>query len=72
MKVRAGSTYVFDPVFLDLLHPCSKATRGQPVRVVNLPGCPKANTMGQCHVNDLDGAFLGMVSTSSLSKTASR
>jgi len=38
------------------------------VQVVNLRGCPKANTMGHCHVNDADGRFAGLVCTSSLVK----
>jgi hypothetical protein len=39
---------------------------GDVVRVVNLPGCPRANTMGHCHVAHLDGTFAGLVCTSSL------
>jgi hypothetical protein len=36
------------------------------VRVVNLPGCPKANTMNHCHVEHVGGAFAGLVCCNSL------
>ena len=36
------------------------------VRVVNLPSCPKANTMGHAHVEHLGGEFAGLVCTNSL------
>ena len=39
---------------------------GQMVRVVNLYGCPKANTMGHCHVQDMNGRFAGLVHCNSL------
>ena len=39
---------------------------GDQVRVVNLPGCPRANTMGHAHVQRLDGSFAGLVLTASL------
>ena len=35
--------------------------------MVNLHGCPKANTMGQCYVADPEsGRFIGMVDCHSL------
>jgi hypothetical protein len=73
MKVRAGQTYTYHPVVLDMLHPATGGRveplkDGERVVVVNLPGAPKANTMGQCHVERLDGSFYGMVSTNSLHK----
>jgi hypothetical protein len=58
-KVRAGQTFIFCPVMLDKLE-------GDTVRVVNLPGCPRANTMGHAHVQHLDGTFAGLVCTNSL------
>ena len=69
-KVRAGKTYTFDPCLFDVFMPQHyDAVPGQRVRVVNLPGCPKANTMGQCHIEDpYDGQFLGMCSIHSLVK----
>jgi hypothetical protein len=40
---------------------------GDVVRVVNLPGAPKANTMQHCYVADINsGVFIGMVHTNSL------
>ena len=65
-RVRVGSKYRFEPVMLDRLHPPHNVRPGDIVRVVNLHGCPKANTMGHCHVENLDGAFGGLVCTNSL------
>ena len=66
MKVRVGSKYLYDPTFMDAYAPASKGLKfGDIVEVVNLFGCPKANTMGQCYVR-LNGEFRGMVSTNSL------
>jgi hypothetical protein len=67
-RVRVKSTYVYIPNLFDLLHVCSDAQYGECVRVINLPHAPKANTMGQCHIESLDGDFLGMVSVKSLHK----
>lgn len=71
-RVRPGSLYTFHPVMFDVLNPpaaCDIAD-GEVCRVVNLPGCPKANTMGMCHVETqfLPGQwqFAGMVCTNSL------
>lgn len=67
MKVRAGSLYTYMPVPLDLCHVCSTAKAGETVRVVNKPGCPRANTMGHAHIESEDGhRFLGLVHTNSL------
>jgi hypothetical protein len=66
-KVRAGRVYTYEPVVLDEIHKVCQAQKGQQVRVVNLPGAPKANTMGQCHVEDAETKdFLGMCSVNSL------
>jgi hypothetical protein len=51
----------------DLLNPPFDVKKGDTVTVVNLPGCPRANTMGMCHVAR-DGKFAGMVMTNSLVK----
>jgi len=70
MKVKVGATYVYEPNGWDTVMPVSNNNlkSGQVVRVINLPGAPKANTMGQCYVADvLTGQFLCMVSTVSLS-----
>ena len=66
MKVRANASYIFYPNGWDRIRPANQGlTPGDIVTVVNLHGCPKANTMGHCHVN-LDGQFMGLVSTGSL------
>ncbi len=68
-KVRVGSLYVYSANGFDRFHPTSNNSleSGQVVRVINLPGAPKANTMGQCYVGEREtGKFLCMVSTSSL------
>lgn len=67
MKVKAGKFYRFSPNLLDAIHNCAEVKDGDIVRVVNLTGCPKAGVMNQCHVEDADGRFLGMVSVNSLS-----
>lgn len=65
-RVRVNSKYVFNPVPLDCFDSRHTAKVGQVVRVVNLHGAPKANTMGHCYINSLQGYFLGLVSTNSL------
>ena len=65
MKVRAGITYIYYPNLMDRCDARTKLIPGDMVKVVNLRGCPPANTMGQAYVN-LDGKFAGMVSTNSL------
>ncbi len=68
MRVRANATYKFVPVLLDRIHDAGAINlpEGTIVRVVNLPSAPKCNTMNQCHIELLDGTFIGMVSTNSL------
>lgn len=67
MRVRVGGRYRFDPVLFDVLNPPANIPleKGDIVTVINLPGAPKANTMGMCYVakNQL---FAGMVMTNSL------
>ncbi len=67
-KVRVNHTYRYDPVLLDVIHPPYNVRPGDVVRVVNLPGCPRANTMGHCHVQHLDGKFAGLVCCNSLTE----
>lgn len=83
-KVRAGSVYYYDPVPWDRITPpygvqAGLLKPGDRVRVVNLPGCPKANTMRMCHIETESrakkdrqgrhvGEFLGLVMVASLSK----
>ena len=69
-RVRAGSLYVYRPNLFDVINPPFGAVPNDIVRVVNLPGCPKANTMGMCHIQaqELPGVwrFAGMVCCASL------
>ena len=65
-KVRAGSLYRFEPVPIDYLHPPHNVKPNDIVRVVNLHGCPRANTMGHAHVQHLGGEFAGLVCVNSL------
>jgi len=54
----------------DTVMPTSGLTvqAGDVVKVINLPMAPKANTMGQCYIEDAAGKFAGMVSVHSLDK----
>jgi hypothetical protein len=66
VKVFAGRHYIYVPNLLDRVDGGTSLVSGDEVVVVNLPGCPKANTMGHCHVNRLDGSFAGLVHCNSL------
>lgn len=66
-KVRAGSTYYYDPVMMDIIDPKTSLVKGDKVTVVALRGCPPPNTMGHCHVSK-DGNFAGLVHCNSLTK----
>jgi hypothetical protein len=67
VKVRANTIYQYNPVFLDQFDSRTDLKKGDLVRVVNLPGCPRANTMGHCHVADpTTGHFIGLVCCNSL------
>jgi len=65
MRVRVGSRYTYEPVPFDRCNPPFGVTAGDTVTVINLPGAPKANTMGMCYVAK-GGVFGGMVMTNSL------
>lgn len=67
MRVRVGARYRFEAVLFDRLNPTVNLPleTGDVVTVINLPGAPKANTMGMCYVAK-DGVFAGMVMTNSL------
>ena len=67
MKVRTGSTYVYDPVLMDICDARTSLKKGDIVKVVKLHGCPPPNTMGHCHV-EKDGEFVGLVCCNSLKK----
>ncbi len=71
-KVKVNQFYIFDPVGMDIYRPANQGlVAGEIVQVTNLPGCPKANTMGHCHVNrrselGLAWEFAGLVLCNSL------
>jgi hypothetical protein len=71
MRVRVGGIYKYTGNGLfDALdgHP---VTPGTLVKVINLPGAPKANTMGHCYIGDVStGKFLALVQTASLDRRA--
>ncbi len=71
MKVRANSQYIFYPNLLDRIDGRTDLVPGDIVTVVNLPGCPSANTMNHAHVN-LNGRFAGIVHTNSLHSMSDR
>jgi len=67
VKVKANAIYRYNPVLLDQFDGRTSLKPGDLVRVVNLPGCPRANTMGHCHVSDATtGHFIGLVCCNSL------
>jgi hypothetical protein len=65
-RVRVNNLYPYKLVLLDRCHPPYNVREGAIVRVVNLPGCPKAGMMGHCHVEHLNGDFAGLVCSNSL------
>ena len=71
MKVRANTAYIFYPNMLDRIDGRTSLVAGDVVTVVNLPGCPKANTMGHAHV-EYKGRFAGLVHTNSLHAMSDR
>lgn len=66
-RVRVGNLYHYDPVLIDRT---SRHTHhiepGLYVRVINMTGCPPANTMGHCYIENMLGEFLGLVCCNSL------
>ena len=70
-RVRVNSVYTYDPNILDICDGRTGLRKGDVVRVINVHGCPKANTMGHCYVGDVKtGKFIGMVCTNSLTSFA--
>jgi hypothetical protein len=65
MKVQANREYIFYPNLLDRIDGRTQLIPGSIVRVVNLHGCPPANTMQHAHV-EFEGRFVGLVHTNSL------
>jgi hypothetical protein len=68
MKVRKGQKVRYNPNFLDATDARTNLQKGDIVKVTHCNGCPPPNTMGHCHVETLDGKFIGLVSTGSLEK----
>jgi len=79
MRVRVGQVLIYHPNLLDKIDPHNCCTEGDTVKVINLRGAPKANTMEHCHVDLLasadgkkytqagtQGMFGGLVHTNSL------
>ena len=67
MKVRKGSIYMFRASLWDVADRRSNTPEnGTLVRVCHPYGCPPPNTMGHCHVETLDGKFIGLVACASL------
>jgi hypothetical protein len=56
---------------LDRIDGRTELVPGSIVKVVNMPGCPKANTMQHAHV-EYNGRFAGLVHTNSLHKLSDR
>ena len=65
MRVQSNREYIYYPNLLDRIDGRTNLVAGSIVRVVNLPGCPKANTMHHAHVQ-FDGEFAGLVHVNSL------
>jgi hypothetical protein len=73
VKVKVNAIYRYNPVLLDRIDGRTNLQEGDLVRVVNLPGCPRANTMGHCHVADPNtGRFIGLVCCNSLEPVTRR
>jgi hypothetical protein len=72
-RVRVRSLYTYRPVGWDIWdRPYGEQAGilkpGDTVRVVNLNGCPPANTMGMAHIQTREGVFAGLVLCNSLVK----
>lgn len=69
-RVRVGKLYTYDPVWWDVFDNKVTLQEGEIVKVVNLPGCPKANTMGRCYVQARaetgEWKFAGLIMCASL------
>lgn len=64
-RVHVSSLYRFQPAPIDFSVDLEVGTI---VRVINLRGCPKANTMGHCYIEHIGGEFIQLVCTGSLQK----
>lgn len=69
MKVRKGMVCVFNANGWDRFDKRDNTPAdGTVVRVCTPYGCPAPNVMGHCFVETMAGKFIGLVSTSSLTK----
>lgn len=66
MHVSKGQVLYYYASSFDLFDARTDLKNGEQVRVVHPSGCPPPNTMGHCHVERLDGTFVGLVCTASL------
>ena len=66
MTVKPNHVYIYSPNLLDQIDGRTDLKDGEEVKVINLPGAPKCNTMHHAHVQRLDGSFAGLVHTNSL------
>lgn len=68
MKVKVNSLYIYHANLLDATDGRTNLQNGELVKVVNMHGCPKANTMGHAYVVRADdpSTFVGLVHTNSL------
>ena len=66
MKVKENAVYIYSPNLLDQIDGRTDLKDGEEVKVINLPGAPKCNTMHHAHLQRLDGTFAGLVHTNSL------
>jgi hypothetical protein len=71
MRVQANHEYIYYPNLMDRIDGRTSLVPGSIVKVVNLPGCPRANTMNHAHVYYND-RFAGLVHTNSLHKLSDR
>ena len=65
MKVQANREYIYYPNLMDMIDGRTALVPGSIVTVMNLPGCPPANTMQHAHVY-YNGKFAGLVHVNSL------
>ena len=62
MKVRVNQKLVFVPNMLDQIDGRTNLKKGDLVKVINVRGCPPANTMGHCYVGHPEtGEFIAYV-----------
>ncbi len=69
MKVRKGQVFTFQANGWDRFDRKENTPKdGTIVRVCTPYGCPPPNAIGHCFVETLDGKFIDLVSTGSLTR----